>query len=92
MSGYEAAEGFLRTDGTTFNLVGGLYAISFVLTGTGTIKLQRLGPDNSTYVDATDSFTTTTGFFSIYLPTGTYKFTIATFTNPFVGIDRIPLR
>lgn len=73
-----------------FSLLGGSYWIETKSTGTGTIDLQKLGPDGSTYTARITQITATAGQQTISLPPGTYKWVIATFTANYLEITRIP--
>jgi hypothetical protein len=72
-----------------FALRGGRYAIAANATGTGTMGLQILGADGSTLVPAHAAFVAVTGFVTVDLPPGTYKFVLATFTSVYASICRI---
>lgn len=74
----------------TFTLRGGSYWIETKSTGTGTIDLQKLGPDGSTWTARITQITTTAGQQTISLPPGSYRYVIATFTANYVEITRIP--
>jgi len=78
--------------GTTaaFTLRGGSYWIETKSTGTGTIDLQRLGPDGSTYTARITQITATAGQQTISLPPGSYRWVVATFTANYLEICRIP--
>jgi hypothetical protein len=77
-----------------FTLLGGRYMAAAVATfGGGSVKLQCLGPDGSTYL----SVNGTAGDFSaagtsavLYLPAGQYRFTIATATAVYCSVAAIP--
>jgi len=75
-----------------FQLRGGKYGVSAVATfGGGSVKLQMLGPDASTFLSvlaATDF--AAAGYAVIDLPPGQYRFTIATATAVYANICRIP--
>lgn len=73
-----------------FSLLGGKYAISAAATGSGTMGLQIMGPDNATFIAAHTAFAAVTGFIVVDLPPGQYKFVIATFTAVYAAICRIP--
>lgn len=73
-----------------FALRGGSYWIETKSTGSGTIDLQKLGPDGSTYTARITQITATAGQQTISLPPGTYKWVIATFTANYLEITRIP--
>ncbi len=75
-----------------FNLSGGKYGASAMATfGGGSVKLQRLLADGSTYqsVSSGTDFTAP-GYTTVDLPPGTYRFTIATATAVYAEIVRIP--
>lgn len=75
-----------------FHLDGGVYAMEAIGTwGGGNADLQRLGPDNSTYVTCgTATKMTANGFASpVYLPRGTYQFVITTSTGVYVELQRV---
>lgn len=73
-----------------FSLRGGSYWIETKSTGTGTIDLQKLGPDGTTYTARITQITATAGQQTISLPPGTYRLVIATFTANYLEITRIP--
>ena len=73
-----------------FTLRGGSYWIETKSTGTGTIDLQRLGPDGSTYTARITQITATAGQQTISLPPGTYRWVVATFTANYLEIVRVP--
>jgi hypothetical protein len=76
-----------------FTLPGGLYGVTVMGTfGPGTITLQRLAPDASTYVTCLPAFSAN-GYAIVYLPSDTYKLTIASTTGVYadvVGIEETP--
>lgn len=71
-----------------FNLRGGTYGIDVVATGAGTVTLQKLAGDGS-FVTALTAFSTTAGYASVNVPSGTYRFAIATFTGVFIQLASI---
>ena len=75
-----------------FTFLGGIFAILASATwGGGTVKLQALGPDGSTYIDVPDASFTADGFFSpLYLPPGTYRINVATAIAVYVVVVSIP--
>lgn len=73
-----------------FGLRGGSYWIETKSTGAGTIDLQRLGPDGSTFTARITQITATAGQQTISLPPGTYRWVVATFTANYLEITRIP--
>lgn len=71
-----------------FFLVGGLYGIEVTATfGGGSVKLQRLSGDGSTYVDV--SSYTANAWDTQYITDGTYKITIATATAVYVDLRAV---
>lgn len=74
----------------TFYLVGGAYGVTVHATfGGGSVKLQRLSTDGSTYVDV-QSFTAD-GYASLNLPDGTYKIAVTTATGVYVDVTAAAL-
>lgn len=72
-----------------FMLSGGLYGVTAVATfGGGSITLQRLAADDSTYVTCLTAFTAA-GYATVSLPPGTYKLTIATATAVYADVVAI---
>jgi len=88
-----------------FILVGGGYLVSISATfGGGSVKLQVLGPDGSTYLDIKQPFDnagteqddvistwSANGAKLMPLGPGQYRLTIATATAVYANIDRIPM-
>jgi hypothetical protein len=75
-----------------FKLKGGYYICACIGTGFGSVDLQCLGPDQSTWL-ATPTAThfaangcVATG----YLPPGQYRFAIATTTAVFASVAGVP--
>lgn len=73
-----------------FNLRGGSYWIETKSTGAGTVDLQRLGPDGTTWTARATQITATAGQQTLSLPPGSYRWVVATFTANFLEITRIP--
>jgi len=75
-----------------FLLGGGLYGVEAVATfSSGSVDLQKLGPDGSTYLSvSTATNFSTAGYATVYLPAGSYRFTIATSTAVYARLQRIP--
>lgn len=70
----------LSADTATFTLLGGRYAVAAVATwGGGSVSLEMLMPDGSTYLAVVAPFTANNSTIA-YLPPGTYKFAITTAT------------
>jgi hypothetical protein len=86
-------KGFSNISATTagFALKGGAYGVFVTATfGGGTVKLQRLMLDGSTYVSvasATDF--SAAGGTLVNLPPGTYRFTIATATAVYAEVQGV---
>jgi hypothetical protein len=73
-----------------FPLMGGLYGIDYIATwGGGSVTLQKLAGDGSTYVTAATAFAAN-GYVTVDLPSGTYKLVVATATGAYVNVRRIP--
>lgn len=75
-----------------FALRGGKYGVATLATfGGGSVKLQALGPDGSTYLSLSSaSDFTAAGGAVVDLPPGQYRFTIATATAVYASVCRIP--
>jgi|GEM_PF-2953412 hypothetical protein len=74
-----------------FSLLGGTYALDAVATwGGGSVKLQRVGPDGSTLIDAATSMTANGTSGALSLTPGKYQLTIATATAVYASVTRIP--
>jgi hypothetical protein len=73
-----------------FALRGGKYAIAANATGSGTMGLQMQGADGVTFIAVHTAFAAVTGFVTVDLPPGQYKFVIATFTAVYASICRVP--
>ena len=72
-----------------FTLLGGMYGMSVVGSISTSVSLFILGPDHTTYVD-TGMDATAAGYFTGYLPPGTYELQIVSATGVYVDITRIP--
>jgi len=87
-------QGFSNISASTagFKLKGGAYGVTAVATfGGGSVKLQRLALDNSTFVSMSSSTDfTAAGGALVNLPPGTYRFTIATATAVFAEVQGVP--
>jgi hypothetical protein len=75
-----------------FSLRGGKYGVSVVATfGGGSVKLQRLGPDGSTYLSVSSGTDfSANGYATVDLPSGNYRWTIATASAVYAELTRIP--
>jgi hypothetical protein len=73
-----------------FTLAGGNYGIDYIATwSSGSVTLERLAGDGSTYVTVATAFAAN-GYISVYLPPGTYQLVVDTSTAVYVQIVRIP--
>jgi hypothetical protein len=72
------AKAFLNINATTaaFQLQGGKYNVDVIGSTFGTVTLQRLGPDGSTYLTAMTAFAAN-GLAVADLPKGQYKVALA---------------
>jgi hypothetical protein len=59
-----------------FGLSGGVYGVTCVGATFGTVTLQILGEDGSTYLTALPAFAAN-GYATVSLPAGTYKIAVA---------------
>jgi hypothetical protein len=74
---------------TAFTLRGGQYAVTVIATfGGGSVTLQRLADDGSTYVTCLTAITAN-GYATVNLPSGTYKLTIATATAVYADVTSV---
>jgi hypothetical protein len=69
-------ESNISTTSGTFILQGGKYAMDTIGTSFGSVTLQRLGPDGSTYVTAATAVVAN-GAATVDLPPGIYKLALA---------------
>ena len=89
-------DGYLASNITTttaaFTLEGGLYGMDVVATfGGGSVKLQKLAADNTTYVSVSSGTDfTAAGYATANLPAGKYRLTIATASAVYASIGRVP--
>ncbi len=73
----------------TFTLRGGCYGVMAKATwGGGSVTLQRLSVDGTTYVTVLTAFAAD-GYASLNLPGGTYRFLVVTSTAIYVEIVSI---
>jgi hypothetical protein len=72
-----------------FTLRGGNYGVTVMATfGGGSVTLQRLAADGSTYVTCMTAFSAA-GYANAFLPGGTYRLTIATATAVYADVVSI---
>lgn len=78
-------------DSPNFSLLGGAYVLDAVANfNSGTITLQRLGPDGATFITAATALSANGTSGSIALPPGVYKYAVASATALSVSVIRIP--
>lgn len=74
---------------TAFTLRGGFYAVTVRATwGGGSVTLQRLAADATTYVTVVAAFTANS-FVTVSLPRGTYRLLVATSTAIYVDVTSL---
>jgi hypothetical protein len=76
-----------------FTLKGGYYMVAAVATFSGgSVELQLLGPDQSTWLSAPTALKlTAAGTIAGYLPPGQYRFAIATATAVYASVAGVPV-
>lgn len=73
-----------------FTLSGGLYQFNVVASwASGTVTLKTLGPDNTTWLSMTASFTANGGA-TLYLAPGQYQVVFSGVTAVYWSIARVP--
>ena len=90
---YNGIETFVFTNisATTaaFTLRGGQYAVTVHATfGGGSVGLQRLAADGSTYVNCLTALTAD-GYATVNLPSGTYRVSVTTATAVYVDVTSV---
>lgn len=76
---------------SNFRLEGGVYVIDAVANfNSGSITLQRLGPDGTTFLTAATALSATGASSAVCLPTGTYRFLVASASALSVSVIRVP--
>lgn len=87
--GYTASN--IAATTANFRLAGGLYGMDVVATfGGGSVTLQKLAADASSYVTAATAVTAA-GYTTVYLAPGLYRLLVATASAIYVKIDRVPV-
>ncbi len=92
MSSVAESKQFSNISATTspFVLKGGKYGVAVVATfGGGSVILQGLSFDGTTYVTVATSFTVA-GYVTCDIPPGTYRFTITTATAVYATVTSVP--
>jgi hypothetical protein len=75
--------------GGSFELTGGLYLLECVAINYGSVTLQKLGPDATTWLTAATAFTAN-GTETASLTRGTYRWAVATSTGVYTQLGRCP--
>lgn len=74
-----------------FTLYGGVYVMDANATwGGGSVTLERLGADDTTYIAVATALSADGTSGAIALPPGTYKFVVVSATALYVSVTRIP--
>lgn len=71
-----------------FTLRGGQYGVTVTATVFGTITLQKLAPDGTTFITVLTAFAAA-GYANVNLPSGTYRFTVAGVTAGQINLTSI---
>ena len=94
MSRARDSQAFSNISATTaaFALNGGLYGVDCTATfGGGSVKLQKVLGDGSSLASVSSSTDfSAAGFATVNLPSGNYKFVVATASAIYAEIARIP--
>lgn len=72
-----------------FTLDGGTYGVDVVGSGFGTVTLQKLAVDGTTWLTAMTAFSAN-GYATASLPAGSYRVAVATATGVYINLRRIP--
>jgi hypothetical protein len=81
--------GPISTTTAGFAIYGGSFGLSVVATfGGGSVQLQLLGPDGTTWLNAATALTSD-GFQSLTLPPGIYRIAITTATAVYVALTSV---
>lgn len=76
---------------SAFRLKGGKYGVTVVATfGGGSVTLQGLAFDGSTFVTVLAAFTAA-GYATVDLPPGQYQLAVATATAVYASVTSVPL-
>jgi len=81
----------ISTTPDPFKLDGGCYVVDVIGTwNSGSVTLQRQGPDGATYLTATTALSADGTSGAVALPAGTYRLLVTTATAVFVSVLPIP--
>src|SRR5579872_4962394 len=75
-----------------FQLTGGIYVLSAIATwGGGSVELQKLGPDGSTFLSFNTAVKLTANGMTapVYVPPGQYQITVTTATGVYTDLSRV---
>lgn len=76
-----------------FTLLGGKYMLAAHATwGGGSLTVEALMPDGTTYIAVTNGALTADGSLTLDLPPGTYELVIATATGVEGALTKVPYR
>lgn len=75
---------------SAFQLKGGKYGFMTKSTGAGTIDLQTLSIDGSTWLAVATQIVAVTGYNTVDVPPGQFRVVITGFTANFVTVTRVP--
>lgn len=68
---------------------GGISVFSLVLSG-GTVTLEQLGPDNTTWLAVTSAIASNTRSANLNLTPGKYRANVSGSTGVYARLDRVP--
>lgn len=83
----------ISADTSAFELKGGAYTLDVVATfGGGSVALERLGPDGSTWLTLESALTITAAGSSgaVALPPGSYRLNLTTASAVYATVTRVP--
>ena len=77
----------------SFSLLGGRYLLAATATwNAGSLALQMLMPDGSTYIGITNGSLSADGTLSLDLPAGSYRLAVTSATGAQGSLSRVPFR
>ena len=81
------------TNSPAFYLKGGYYMVTAQFTSAGSVELQALAPDGSTWMSLPTALklTTTATMIAGYAPPGQYRFTVTTVTSVTAVVTGVPI-
>jgi hypothetical protein len=88
---FKLSDAAAASDQVEWTLQGGVYvAVSSATFGGGSITLETLAGDGSTWITAATAVTAAGVSGPLYLPPGKYRVTIATATAVYYTLSRVP--